>query len=309
MTQVPTTRFSARLALWGAAVFLTVALGLWWLTRPGAPLQPGSSAGGEAIQHEFAALQAEFAEEREARLMLASEVELMRQVLLEIGEELQLGVPQAQSDAELSELAELALLASPDDESAQSEFEAEDAQEDGERNASDPSANEAPIFELDQLIAAGVDAQEAERVRDIWHQAELAKLELRDLAVREGWMKSKRFTRRLDRIRRQSLDELGECGYDSLLYGTGKNNRVVIRDVLEGSTASQAGLQPGDVVMRYNDKRVFAGSDLQKATSRGTKGETIVVHVERGGETIYMNLERGPIGVFMRMTRVPPSGC
>jgi len=307
MTQAPTTRFSARPALWGAAVFLTLALGLWWLTRPGAPPQLGSPAGAEAIQQEFAALQAEMAEEREARLMLASEVEFMRQVLLEMGEELQLGGPQAQSDGELSELSELdelTLLASPDDESAHSELEAGDAREVGETKA-----GEGPIFELDQLIAAGIDLLEAERVRDIWHEAELAKLELRDRATREGWAKSDRFNRKLNRIRRESIDDLGECGYDSLLYGTGKNNRVVVRDVLEGSTASLAGLQPGDVVMRYNDKRVFAGSDLQKATSRGTKGETIIVDVERGGETIYMNLERGPIGVFIRMARGPPSGC
>ena len=107
----------------------------------------------------------------------------------------------------------------------------------------------------------------------------------------------------------EAVDELGECGYDSLLYGTGKDNRVVVRQVLNGSAADLAGIQAGDTVLRYNDNRVWAASDLSAATSRGERGETVFVDIERQGERLRMRVERGPFGLYMRQERVTPDGC
>jgi hypothetical protein len=281
-----------------------IALGLALFVVPTQDDEQSSESQGavEAIQRQVAALQAELAEERRERRILASEVDLMRQVLLEFGEEMTLGeaggepaVGEAASSVD-GESTELAAKVAPED--------SDPAPAEGEAGKPDE-----PVFKLDELIAAGIHEIEAERVRSVWYETELAKLELRDRAVREGWLNSKRFQHQLQRIDRSAVDELGECGYDSMLYGAGRDNRVVVRDVLEGSAASRAGIRAGDVVLRYNDNRVWAASDLKAATSRGERGEPITVDVMREGEPISLRVERGPVGVYMRQARVTPTGC
>ena len=49
--------------------------------------------------------------------------------------------------------------------------------------------------------------------------------------------------------------------YDRMLYASGKQNRVVLSHVLHGSPAQNAGLETGDVVLSYDDVRIFTDDD------------------------------------------------
>ena len=296
-----------RIALGLAGALLALVLAFWLLPSGEQGGGSGSDApdsGLEALRGELATLQQALAEERRARNILASEVEQLRDALLEFDQEMQLAGRDGEGFDDL-ESVEAADGSDPDQESgsgAQAGDSASDESAPGGRPAD-------PVFQLDQLLAAGIHELEAERVRAVWHDIQLQKLEVRDQALREGWFNSKRFKRRLADIKREAVDELGECGYDSLLYGTGKDNRVVVRQVLNGSAADLAGIQAGDTVLRYNDNRVWAASDLSAATSRGERGETVFVDIERQGERLRVRVERGPFGLYMRQERVTPDGC
>ena len=64
---------------------------------------------------------------------------------------------------------------------------------------------------------------------------------------------------------------------------------MVVRDVLERSPAKQAGLEPGDTILRYDDKRVFAVGELRHATAQGEPGEFVRIEVaENGGHVGFL---------------------
>jgi S1-C subfamily serine protease len=54
--------------------------------------------------------------------------------------------------------------------------------------------------------------------------------------------------------------------YDRYLVAMGESNRVRVEDVLQESPAAQVGVQPGDLIVRYADARVFALDELVNAT-------------------------------------------
>jgi S1-C subfamily serine protease len=77
--------------------------------------------------------------------------------------------------------------------------------------------------------------------------------------------------------------------------------------VLASSPAAAAGIEPGDVILRYDDVPVFAPYELKEATSDGRAGSTVAVDVWRQGERERVYLPRGPLGVQLLPTRRPPS--
>ena len=239
-------------ALLAAALAVVLLLALWVVPRgaenrgANAAYPEGWQATADTLQRKLAALEAELAEERHARQLLASDIELLREMLGEAGGEITLAALAAgtEGDASQDEFAE---------DRTDSDLESPDHETDEEAGGEDEAAEsdsgpDKPVFQFDELIAAGVDELEAERVRAVWQEIHLEKLELRDLATREGWVNTKRFRKQLEKIKDDAIDELGECGYDSLLYGTGQNNRIVVREMLEGSAADRAGLEPGDIL-------------------------------------------------------------
>ncbi len=101
-------------------------------------------------------------------------------------------------------------------------------------------------------------------------------------------------------------DRLGEAGYDRFLYATGVPNRVVIRSVMEGSPAQQAGLRGGDLLLSYDRARVFSWSDLRAGIMEGDANELVSVEVERDDQRLEILLPRGPLGVRLNTARVAP---
>ncbi|MEA3640433.1 MAG: PDZ domain-containing protein [Lamprobacter sp.] len=174
----------------------------------------------------------------------------------------------------------------------------------------DAARPRTPQEQRDALVRAGVAAGTADEI--LWRrsQAELDRLELRDQALREGWLGTDRYReeiRALNAERVSLRDELDVEAYDRYLYETGETNRVSVDSVIAGSAGDQSGLMPGDVIERYGDELVLDFNDLRSATSAGARGELVPVQVRRDGQMVEVWLPRGPIGIRLDAARVDPN--
>lgn len=165
-----------------------------------------------------------------------------------------------------------------------------------------PHERENSAFDEQSLRDAGMSATEAAQVRERFEQLEMDRLVLRDRAQREGWMGTVRYSNEVARLEDKRQDiraNMGDNSYDAYLYASGQDNRVVVRDVLQGSPAKQVGIVAGDTIVRYADKRIFNQRDLQTATSEGKLGEMTRVDIERDGRSLDLYVPRGPLGIYM----------
>jgi len=165
---------------------------------------------------------------------------------------------------------------------------------------------EQPWFDADGLLGHGVQPAEVERLREVFDASELALLELENQARREGWFDDPRYRQELRDLRLALRADLGDDRFDLLLYATGRQNRVVVTDLLQGSAAERNGVQPGDEILSYADQRVFRAMELKQATTEGTPGERVALEVWRDGSRVRVWVPRGPLGIRMRPTRRPP---
>lgn len=169
--------------------------------------------------------------------------------------------------------------------------------------------NERGAVSEGALTAAGFSASEAANLRRLHDEAAMARLYLRDQAEREGWMGTPRYFESLQTIRSdlQSIrDGMDEETLSRYLYALGQPNQVTVQRVLTGSAAANAGLEPGDVLVSYEGSRVFAVSDVRRATRSGQAGDTVAVEVLRDGQRIQAYLPRGPLGVTMNSASILP---
>jgi hypothetical protein len=238
-----------------------------------APPSPavGSSAAGSTADAELWAI---LEEEREARQRLEDEVAALR--------------------AEVDALARGGTEANP-----------------GERAATlaPEGGSGRPWFDEKGLLNAGVDPVEAQELRERFEEIELARLYLRDRAAREGWSGSSRYreeSRALDARFERFREDLGPAAYDRLLFAIGRPNRARVQDLLERAPAREAGMKAGDVILSYDDRRIFTIAELRQATTEGQSGARVEVRVERDGETIRLYVPRGPLGARLVPTRRPP---
>jgi serine protease Do len=67
---------------------------------------------------------------------------------------------------------------------------------------------------------------------------------------------------------------------------------VLVRAVKAGSTAEDAGLQPGDVILEVNRKAVKSVEAFKSAVSGGTNSESLLFLVRRGDSTIFLAMKR-----------------
>ncbi len=162
---------------------------------------------------------------------------------------------------------------------------------------------------LSSLIAAGIDEQTARDLQARRDQHQLARLELFDQAAREGWSESEVLGERLAALNEDRVDlrqELGDDAYDRFLYESGDPNRVNIASVISGSAAELAGLEVADLIVSYDNARVFRVRELQQATRSGTRGEYVQVLFDRGGRLLSADIPRGPLGVTLSTSSVMP---
>ena len=160
------------------------------------------------------------------------------------------------------------------------------------------------------LVKVGVTEDVAAQL--VWREAqtELERLELRDLALREGWFGSDRYREELNRIQTEApklRTELGDELYDRYLYAMGEQNRIRVSSVIPGSAAEDAGLRPGDMIETYEGAHIFGFGELRSATSAGERGELVAVQVRRAdGSRMQAWVPRGPLGVRLEMGQADP---
>jgi len=101
--------------------------------------------------------------------------------------------------------------------------------------------------------------------------------------------------------------EIGDNAYDRMLYALGQGNRVVVRDIMQNSSAEQYGLQANDRVYEYDGQRVFTGQELNDlVTQGGDAGTLVLVRVQRDEQQLDFYLPRGPIGIRLASSRELP---
>lgn len=160
-----------------------------------------------------------------------------------------------------------------------------------------------------RFVAAGFSESDAADYRRRLDEAAMARLYLRDQAQREGWLNSDRYRQELaalPNVEQELRREMDEDTYARYLYATGRPNQVTVRRVLDGSAAAVAGLQAGDVLLRYDGQRIYDSRTVRRTTRDGNAGETVTVEILRNGQRLQAFLPRGPIGVTMDAASVPP---
>lgn len=168
-------------------------------------------------------------------------------------------------------------------------------------------ANNLTESQQTEVLSAVFEPVIVENIKTIRNDAQLQRLELRDRAIREGWINSDRFREESAALRsdRQLRETLGDDAFDKLLVAEGRDNRVRIETVIENSAADISGIEVGDVVVRYADDRVFQFGDLRDATTAGERDETVSIQVRRDGEVIDLVIPRGPMGVSLSRVTEP----
>jgi hypothetical protein len=163
-----------------------------------------------------------------------------------------------------------------------------------------------PGFRLEALVDLGVHPADAERLRELWSEVEMSKLELGVLAAGEGWANSHRHNEALRDLDASVREELDDTAYDQYLYASRRPNRIVVRDVIEGSVAWEAGVRPGDAILRYEGERIFSDRELDLAISQGVIGENVRLEIRRGDSERSFVVPREPLGVLSALTLDPP---
>jgi len=74
-----------------------------------------------------------------------------------------------------------------------------------------------------------------------------------------------------------------------------ENDRVVVRDVVPGSTAEKAGVKGGDVLMAIDAEPIAESFDLVYAVGLKNKGDKGRLEVERAGEKLTLDLDFQPL--------------
>lgn len=163
---------------------------------------------------------------------------------------------------------------------------------------------------ISTLVDAGLDEQLAADILRRRGEMEMKRLELRDQAIRDGSFGSREYSQALQKLNPNSTalrQEIGDEAYDRYLYATKQSNRILVTSVIQGSPAEQADIRQGDIILSYDNARLFSWSELTKATTQGELGEYVAASIQRDGVMINLWLPRGPLGVRLGSTRGDPN--
>jgi hypothetical protein len=155
------------------------------------------------------------------------------------------------------------------------------------------------VFDEAMLVDTELDAEQIEELRERYEEFERERLDIIDLETGEDGLLSTKGSRDLLILEGTLRSELGEHAYDAMLYSTGRDNRLLVSSVTDRFPAADAGIENGDVLLRYGDQRLFALLDLQQANRSGQPGEFVEVEILRGDERIWVSVPRGSLGVHV----------
>ena len=165
------------------------------------------------------------------------------------------------------------------------------------------------MYSLDNLLKGGIDQTLAEDIVRRKNSIELKKLQLQDRAKRENYFNTQRYFNELEALEKNNInlrDELGDERYDEYLFDSKQNNRIRINSVMLGSAAEQAGILEGDIVLSYDNTRLYSWPELKNATTEGNLGEYVLISILRNGQIFSYSVPRGPLGIQLGATRIQP---
>ncbi len=234
------------------------------------PSESGISSFDAAapVEERIRALERAVIEEREVRQLLEVEILVLREEI-------------EQRDAESSEPDEPALSA------REERREAFRARRFGVRSTQG---------QVDRLVEAGFPADQAE-----WIVQREAELQMEGLQARYDAMRRNEEQGFVGRGFSQNSElraELGDADYERYLTANGRSTSVGIGSVIPNSPAQDAGLQPGDQIVRYDGERVFSMMDMAGRIMRTEAEGNVIVDIERGGVPMQLVIPRGPLGVM-----------
>ncbi len=147
--------------------------------------------------------------------------------------------------------------------------------------------------QLDRLIEAGFAPEQAAWIVQRESEIQMEMLQARYEAMRG--QESQRFFGSTFDTELQA--ELGEAGYERYLTANGRPTTIGIGNVIANSPAQEAGLQPGDQIVRYDGERVFSMMDMAGRIMQNEAEGNVVVDIERNGIPMQLVVPRGPLGV------------
>lgn len=280
----------------GSALVIGLLLGglaARWLLAPAPPpgeVAPKSSAATSDARIE--GLLAELEAERSERALLEVELQALRALYGMDGEEEVWGDAWAGDD--------------PGSELGEPGAEAADGRGGAPRVPEFDPKSEEPWFRRDVLLALGLSESEIEQIRRRWEQLTMDQLYARDEAARAGRPGRRRLRGELALLKDAAREELGDEGYDAMLFASGQRNRVLLQNVLETSPGWEAGLRPGDQLISYDGERVFTPNQLKTMTRQGHPDQLIEVRVLRDGELERVFVPSGPMGARLSFAQAPP---
>jgi hypothetical protein len=165
---------------------------------------------------------------------------------------------------------------------------------------------DATGFDTELLLSQGIDEDAVAHLYDTWTDHQMDRASILNNALREGWFLEERHSAELAQLNQDLREEIGEEGYDRYLYALGKPNRLRAAKVFEGSPASEAGLMGGDLILRYDDVRLFKTGELVMAASRGELGAPVAMEILRNDRRLTITVRRGPLGVMLKPGRGAP---
>lgn len=159
-------------------------------------------------------------------------------------------------------------------------------------------------FDAGVLQASGFSPGDLEWIRERWEQAEMEKRYLADIEARD---EDPPPGRGYSDIERELREDLGDNGYDAMLYATHQDNRVALERVRKGSIAYRAGLRDGTVVWSYDGQRVFRPNELATLATTGKRGESVEIVIVTPDGTEQLFVERNPLGADLVSAKGQPS--
>lgn len=153
-----------------------------------------------------------------------------------------------------------------------------------------------PKYIEQRLIEKGFTVDEAARITKLESQSALANIEDRYRRLKAQYENGNQNENANNTLREQ----LGDADYERYLNARGAPTSVPINQIISGSAADIAGLEPGDKLRSYAGERVFNSRELATLMVTGQEGENVLLEVERNGDLIHLTIPRGPIGIRQR---------
>lgn len=175
-------------------------------------------------------------------------------------------------------------------------------------NSGNPTRRYGEVDE-ERLIEAGFSSSEAQQIAARMDSIAMERLSLRYEMAREGGINREEYREsiaKLSSTREILQSTYGDDAYDRYLFASGRTNRLVVRDVYQGSAAADIGLLPGDIVLSWDNQRVYSSRDLMNIATNGSSGESVLLTIQRDGSQFELYMPRGPLGITTTQTSVNP---